>query len=329
MPANLSPEYRKLDARLRETRDPDEKLLLLKQMLTVIPKHKGTDKMQADLKRRISRQEHAAEQKGKKSGRDLFHVPREGAGQVALVGAPNAGKSSVLAKVTRATPQIAPHPYATHLPLPGMVQFEDVQVQLIDTPPLSREYTETPLYNVFRVSDLLLLIVDLTAPDPSGQLLDCLAQLEEHHIEPSADAPRGAAGNLVTVKKPAIILANKVDCAGREAAEDLEASFGEQFPLRVVSAETGEGLEELPRLLFDELHLIRVYTKRPGRKFERGMPFVVAGGSTVMDAARVIHKDFAEKMRFTRLWGSGKHQGLSVPRDHTLEDGDILEIHTG
>ncbi|MCK4304330.1 MAG: 50S ribosome-binding GTPase [Candidatus Eisenbacteria sp.] len=303
--------------------------MILREMLTAIPKHKGTDKMQGDLRRRISKLEQAVDQKQKRGGRDLFHVPREGAGQVLLAGAPNAGKSSLMAGLTHATPQVANYPYTTQLPLPGMVQYEDVQIQLVDAPPLSREYTEAALFNAFRLSDMILFVVDLTTPDPPGDLRESVEMLAEHFIKVAPKAPLHQSGSLSTVEKQPLVFANKVDKAGREGALGLGEVIGSGTRVFIGSAETGEGLGELPRALFEALRLIRVYTKKPGQKFERGVPFVLREGATVMDATPVIHKELADKMRFARLWGSGKHQGLSVPRDHLLADGDILEIHAG
>ncbi|MBD3235315.1 MAG: TGS domain-containing protein [Candidatus Eisenbacteria bacterium] len=327
MPANLTPEYLQLDAKLRETRDPQEKLEIMRQMLRVIPKHKGTDKMQGDLRRRISRMEDALAQKRKKGGRDPFHVPREGAGQVLLAGAPNAGKSSLLSHLTNATPQVANYPYTTHAPTPGMVPFEDVQIQLLDVPPLSREYTEAALFNAYRICDLVLFVVDLSSADPTGELLDLMAMLEEHLVRISPDPARERAGQVSEVEKRCVIVGNKMDQAPAEAGASLRKAFGDDYPVLIGSAETGEGLAELPRVLFEALRLVRVYTKKPGRKFEKSAPFVVPAGSTVMEVAEAIHKEFAENLKFARLWGSGKHQGLSVPRDHVVQDGDLLELH--
>ncbi len=329
MPANLSPDYMRLEERLRETRDPQERLVLLREMLATIPKHKGTEKMQADLKRRISKLEEAAEQKQKRGGRDLYHVAREGAGQVALVGPPNAGKSSLLARLTHATPVIAAYPFTTHLPLPGMVRFEDIQMQLIDTPALAREYTEAALFNTFRVCDLLLFVADLSDADPAGDLLECIALLEEHFIRINPNAPTQAAAGVATIEKRALVFGNKADAGDPDRAAGLQELFGAGTRILVGSAATGAGLEGIPRALFDALQLIRVYTKKPGKKFERSAPFVLPRGATVLDAAPVIHRELADRMRFARVWGSGKHQGVSVARDHVLADGDILEIHAG
>lgn len=327
MPANLTPEYLRLDAKLRETRDPQEKLEILRQMLRVIPKHKGTDKMQADLRRRVSRTEDALQQKRKKGGRDPFHVSREGAGQVLLAGAPNAGKSSLLEHLTNATPQVANYPYTTHQPMPGMVPYEDVQIQLIDVPALSREYTEPALFNAYRICDLILFVVDLTSADPSAELLECMAMLEEHLVKITPEPAAQCAGQVSQVEKRCIIVANKADIAPVGAGAAVQETFGDDFPVVIGSADTGAGLEKLPRVIFDALRLVRVYTKKPGRKFERGTPFVVPAGSSVLEVAKAIHKDFADNLKFARLWGSGKHEGLSVPRDHVVQDGDLLEIH--
>ena len=240
MPANLSPEYMRLEARLRETREPSERLAIMREMLTVIPKHKGTEKMQADLKRRISKLEEAAAQRRKRGGRDLFHVPREGAGQVILAGPPNAGKSTLLAALTHATPQVANYPFTTHLPQPGMVQYEDVQIQLIDAPPLSIEYTETALFNSYRVSDLICFVVDLSQPDPESQLRMCREMLEEHFIRVNPDAPRRTAGSESTIEKRSIVFANKTDIGSPIPPQMLEDVLGKGTPVFAGSAGSGD-----------------------------------------------------------------------------------------
>jgi hypothetical protein len=329
MPANLSPEYIKLDEKLREAREPQEKLALMREMLRAIPKHKGTEKMQADLKRRISKLEETAEKQGRRGGRDLFHVTREGIGQILLAGPPNSGKSSLLAWLTHAAPVIAPYPFSTRTPLPGMVSYEDVKIQLVDMPALAPEFTEAGLFNSYRICDRILLVADLGDADPAASLRACLRLMEEHLIRAVRDPVLDEAGNVSTVEKPATIVANKCDLADPKTRAEFETAFGGSFRVHVCSAETGEGIDSLPALLFAELRLVRIYTKKPGKKFVRDAPFVLPAGSSVFDVARAIHKDIAENLRFVRLWGSGKHEGLSVPRDHIVADGDILEFHAG
>ncbi len=327
MPANLTPEYIRLDEKLHQAREPEEKLTLLREMLRVIPKHKGTEKMQADLKRRISKMEEVTQQRRPRSARDLFHISREGIGQILLAGAPNGGKSSLLARLTHAAPQIASYPFTTHEPLPGMVSYEDTQIQLVDMPPLAREYTEAGFFNAYRISDRIAIVVDLAQADPVATARDGLALFADHHIEIVPHAAASGPGSTSVVEKQALILANKVDLVGPDAAAALGAELGGGFRVVGVSAHSGAGLGELPGLFFRELRVVRVYTKKPGKKFVRDAPFVLPAGATVFDVARAIHKDIAENLRFVRLWGSGLHEGLSVPREHVVADGDILEIH--
>jgi hypothetical protein len=329
MPANLSPEYIKLDEKLRVAREPQEKLALLREMLRAIPKHKGTEKMQADIKRRISKLEETVDKQGRRGGRDLFHVPREGVGQILLAGPPNSGKSSLVAWLTHASPMIAVYPFTTQQPLPGMIAFEDVQIQLVDMPALARDVTETGLFNSYRICDRILLVADLGDPDPVGSLQECLRLLEEHLIHVVAHSVTEEVGNLSTIEKPALIVANKLDLAAVGVRGAFDAAYGGSFRIHHCSAETGEGLEPLPAVLFAELRLVRIFTKKPGKKFVRDAPFVLPAGSSVFDVARAIHKDIADSLRFVRLWGSGKHEGLPVHRDHIVCDGDILEFHAG
>ncbi|MFH1142921.1 MAG: GTPase [Candidatus Eisenbacteria bacterium] len=326
MPANLTPEYLRLDAKLHEAKDPQEKLTILREMLAVIPKHKGTDRLQGDLKRRISKLEEVTQQKAKRGTRDIFHVSREGIAQVLLAGSPNSGKSSLLAGLTNATPLIGDYPFTTQQPYPGMLHFEDVQIQLIDMPPLSRDFSEAGFYNAYRICDMILIVVDLDAADPSRDLQEDLALFDEHLIKIVPHSVDRRPGSLSTVEKQGLILANKADLAGPAALERVAEGAGSGFRVLACAAD-GQGLDELPRLLFAELKLVRVYTKKPGKRFEKDAPFVMPAGSTVIDVARAIHKDIAENLKFVRLWGSGKHEGISAPRDHVIADGDILEIH--
>jgi hypothetical protein len=326
MPANVTPQYRAAEKAFREAHTVPEKIAALEEMYATIPKHKGTEKMQADIKRRLAKLRTAAKQAKGKAGVDPFHVERHGAGQLVMVGMPNAGKSALVKAVSGAPVKVAPYPFATHGPVPGMMPFEDVQIQLVDMPPLSREYSEAALFNTYRVGDIILLVVSLAEPDPAAVLRECIALFEErlirlvpHRVDP--------AGNASNVDKHGLVLANQADLAEASAIEKLAPAAGD-LPVIACSAETGAGLEELPGRLFRELGLVRIYTKKPGKKFVRDAPFVLPEGSTVLDVARAIHKDFAEGLRSVRLWGSGKHDGLTAPRDHVVADGDILEIHT-
>jgi len=331
MPANLTPEYLNAEQRYRQATSPQERLEALEEMLRTVPKHKGTEKLQADIKRKIARlRQEMRTRRGGARAQPLFHIPREGAGQVVLVGPPNAGKSSLLAALTNATPEVAPYPMTTRLPQPGMMAFENVQVQLVDTPPVCREFDEGWLYSLIRGADAAVLVLDASDDgilflQESLELLPknrvfLVGETEEVAEDPAL--PRGA-------RKRTVVVANKWDSPG--AADNLLVLLdlvGNQLPgpPLPVSATRGDGLDELRRRIFRALHKIRVYSKPPGRKPDLQAPFVLPRGATVRDAAEVIHKELAEKLKYARLWGRG-YSGQMVGRDHVLEDGDVLELH--
>ncbi|MFQ5664775.1 MAG: GTPase, partial [Terriglobia bacterium] len=287
MPANLTPEYLEAEERFKQARTPEEKIAALEAMLSAIPKHKGTEKMQGDLKRRLKK---LRGEKGKKGATrhaaPIHYVEREGAGQVALVGPPNSGKSSLLAALTRATPTIADYPFTTRTPLPGMMPFENIQVQLVDLPPLDPLFPEAWVPQTIRNADAVALVVDLSDAGVLDHLTQVLERLEQAKIRAGraeGELPRGF------VAKPTLLVGNKCDRPGaRDNLEVLAELWGERFRLLPVSAQTGENLEELMRALFELLGVVRVYTKSPGKKADRQAPYVLPRGATVRDvAARV------------------------------------------
>lgn len=324
MPANLTPDYRAADRKFKEATTPQQRLAALEEMLSTIPKHKGTEKMQADIKRRIARlREETQRRKGAARSRPFYHVEREGAGQIVLVGAPNTGKSSILAALTNATPEVADYPFSTRVPLSGMATFEDVQIQLVDLPPISPE-TEAWLYAIVRGADGALVIVDLGDPgilESTEQVLALLAAANIDFIQPGR--PRGPR------EVPAAYVGAKRDAPGASAALDVFKEFyGGRLPLLAVSAEGDVHLGELRRMMFDMLGVIRVYSKKPGKKADLNVPYILRRGTSVLEAAAVVHKDFAEHLKYARLWRrGGEMDGQMIGREHALQDGDILELH--
>ncbi len=328
MPTNLPPEYFEADKRYRAAQSTANKITCLEELLGTIPKHKGTDKLRADYRRRLSKLKAAADAK-KRPGRQesAYHIDREGAGQVVVVGVPNVGKSSLMTALTNATPEVSESPFSTWEPTPGMMRVEDIQIQLIDTPPVSREFVEPQLLDLIRRSDLVLLVVDVQT-DPLGQLHDTLAFLREHGIDArpgKATSPQESQMSAV----PVLVAANKND---DEESDEVLAIFlelmEEDWPLVALSAATGRHLDELRRAVFDSLEIIRVYSKPPGKKPDLDRPFVLPRGSTVEYLAGRVHKDFLENLRAARVWGSGSFDGQMVGRDHVLADGDVVELRT-
>jgi ribosome-interacting GTPase 1 len=326
MPTNLPPEYYKIEARFREAKGPAEKTACLEEMMAVIPKHKGTDKLRAEIRKKLSRLKDAGQAKKKVGKHDsAFQVDKEGAGRVLVVGLPNTGKSALVAALTNTAPQVSASPFTTWAPLPGMMQVENIQIQLIDTPPLNRNYIESELFNLIRTGDLLLLLLDLQA-DPIHQLEETAALLKENKILLSGldagDADRG------TVVMPYIAAVNKND--DEKSNEDFKALcelLEKKQPLISVSAKNGRNLEQLRQAVFKSLAIIRVYSKPPGKEPDRRNPFVLKKGSTVEDFAVKVHKEFMQKFKTARVWGSAVFQGQMAKRDHVLQDQDVVELH--
>ncbi|HUG99478.1 MAG TPA: TGS domain-containing protein [Gammaproteobacteria bacterium] len=342
MPTNVTPEYKKAEEAYRKAREPKERLECLRQMLSTIPKHKGTEHLQADIKSRIKdlTEELAGPKKGGRRGGPALAIRPEGAAQIALLGPPNSGKSALHLRLTGSRAQPGPGPFITQYPEPGMLPCEDIAFQLLDLPSMAAEHSPPWIASTLQSSDAALLVVDLSDPACVEQiqfLLDSLAAKKISLVpqwpglEPGVPvgAPEaGAGGDPFHIELPTLLLANKSDLApDPEEVVVLEELLGVRFPALRVSAQTGQGLGELAPWLFRALCIVRVYTKAPGKEPERGKPFTVRRGETVLDVARLVHKDIASTFQFGRLWGSSAFDGQQVGADHPVADGDVVELH--
>lgn len=338
MPANLSPEYKAAAAALRQARDPEQRLECLREMLRVIPKHKGTDHLQADLKRRIREldEELAGPRKGGTRSGPALVVRPEGAAQLALLGPPNSGKSALHHRLTGSAARVAPYPFTTQFPEPGMMPVEDVALQLVDLPPIAARHVVTWIGSTLQSADAALLVVDISDPAAVQQLAELAEVLAERRVrlvrhwpgDPGTSGGEDAADDPFGVELPALLLANKADLDpdSRDDLVALEELLGVDYPAMAVSAETGAGLDRLGPWLFERLGIVRVYTKAPGKPADHGRPFTLRRGQTVADVARLVHRELADTIRFARLWSAG-HDGQHVGRDHAVEDGDVIELH--
>jgi ribosome-interacting GTPase 1 len=326
MPTNLPPEYYHAEDRFREATTPEEKIERLRELISTIPKHKGTERLRGMLKKRLARLKDSAQsRKGASRQASIFSIPKEGAGQVAVVGPANSGKSSLVAALTNATPEVADYPYTTWTPTPGMMEYEDVQVQLIDTPPLDADHVEPELVNLIRRADLLMLVIDLQGAAIQG-LEDTLEVLRARRIAPSHLKDQVGAGERVTFV-PLLVVVNK--CDDEELCQDFEVLrelLGAEYSFVSVSALTGRNALALRRSVFEALDVIRVYSKPPNQPPDLSRPFVLPRESTVEDMAAKVHQDFYHELKSARVWGSGAFDGQMVGRDHVLEDGDIVEL---
>lgn len=330
MPANLPPQYFETEKKLKTAKTPQERIAILEELLAIVPKHKGTEKLQAQLKSKIAKLRSQAQKKPVVAKRGpVFMVEKAGAGQLVLLGAPNVGKSSLLRALTNAHPEVADYPFTTRLPQPGMMPYENIQIQLVDLPPITEDYFEFWQAELIKNADGVLVILDPTNPDPLGDYLVLLSKLEERKIELVKEDQTIPQEKFLFQKK-ALVIINKIDLSpSQEHLASLKEALSPDFNPFLLSALNGEGLEELKERLFKFLEIVRVYSKIPGKKPDFEEPFIFKKGSTVMDMARSIHKDFAEKLRYARLWkkDSLHLQGVRINREYILEDEDIIELH--
>jgi ribosome-interacting GTPase 1 len=329
MAVNLTPQYLDAEKEYKKAQTPEEKLECLKRMWTLVPKHKASEKLQAELKTKMSdlksEIEHA--KKHPKKAGVSYKFPKQGAGQYVIVGAANVGKSRLLTRLTRAAPAVAPYPFTTHEPTAGMMDWQDVKVQLIDTPPITADIMEGWVSSIVRAADAAILMVDLgddDCPFAAETVLERLGQVKTVLVgQPPVAEPDASIKHVQT-----LLVANKIDLPGAADRLDIvKEMLGARFPIQVISAEHGQGLEDLRLVLYQALKVIRVYTKQPGKPPDLTSPFTCKAGSTLVEMAALVHRDFAEKLKSARIWGTGVFDGQSVGREHVMHDKDIVELH--
>ena len=315
MPANLPPQYHDAEKRFRQARSVSERLDALEEMMATMPKHKGTDKLRADLRTRMAKLNQETEHRVGPGGRaDPFLLRREGAGQVVLAGLPNSGKSQLVAALTSASPRVAEYPFTTREPLPGMMEFENITVQMVDAPALTFKEARPGVSLLLRRADVVLMVVDLSL-EPVSQMAQLLDDLDARRLE--------------VLTGEALAVGTKADLPGApDSYTYLEAEYGSRFPITAVSAVSGEGMEELRRRIFHSLDILRVYTKTPGQPADMTRPVILRRGGTIEEVAASIHKDFQRRLKYAQVWGSGKFDAQQVPRDYQPQDGDVVEFHT-
>jgi ribosome-interacting GTPase 1 len=329
MPANLTQQYLKAEEAYRRASTPEEELECLQVMLRELPKHKGTENLNAELKQKISKVKKDL-QGGKAGGKRGagFRIPHQGAGRGILIGPPNAGKSQLLASLTRATPEIAPYPFSTREPIPGMMPWEDVMVQLIDTPPITRDVLDPVTQGLIRGADLVLLLADLANDDGADEVQGVMEHLQQTRTRLSRESylDEDDVGLIYT---RTFLVCNKIDAPEATARLELLHEFVDfGFPEHVISAQAGTGLEPLRDAIYRAMNVVRVYTKLPTAKEpDYTRPYTVRAGGTLLDVAELIHKDFAANFKSARVWGTHVHDGTSVKGDYVLHDRDVIELH--
>ena len=330
MAVNLPPQYHDAEARYKKARTSEEKLAALKEMWVILPKHKASEKVQANLKTKISELTDQIEHEKtapKKAVPGTFSIPRQGAGQVVFLGPPNAGKSRLLTRLTKASPAVAPYPFTTREPVPGMMDFEDVRVQLVDLPPVTPDHYEPFITDLTRAADAALLFLDLSDDDGPAATWAVTERLKQARRElvPPGSPP---TDDPTTYRLKTLLVANRADDEAADIRLEIARdAFGQSFSVHVISAEQGTGLDELRKAIYDLLGVMRVYTKQPGKPPDMASPFTCPIGSTVQEFAGHVHKDFEENLKSARVWGSGAFDGQTVGRDHVLREKDVVELH--
>jgi hypothetical protein len=328
MPTNLPPEYFQAEERYKAAETHGERVILLEELIGTIPKHKGTDKLRADLRRRLSKLKEAAQSsKGGARQASPYQIEREGAGQVAVIGPPNSGKSSLIATLTNANPLVAEYPFSTQRPTPGMMPIDNIQAQLIDTPPLHPDFDEPQLYHLIRNADMILLVIDMQEATIQ-QYEDSLALLEEHRIIPLQMKDRYTNDPRRLTFKPLRVLVNKTD---NEALDEDFAALCELLgedtcPLIPISILNARYIDRMKSAVYDALGIVRIYSKPPGHEPDFSAPFVMKRGGTVEQFAAKVHKDLAQNLKSARVWGAGVFDGQQVGRDYVLNEGDVVEL---
>ncbi len=290
MPINAGPEYFLAEKKYLQARTREEKIEALKEMIRTIPKHKGTEKQLALLRKRLAKLKSQKSIRAKSKPR--FSIRKLGAAQVCIIGLTNSGKSSLLKALTGKDVEIADYPYTTKEPTVGMMPFGDVQIQLIEIPSTFGSESMSLLYTC----DEIVVLLDGEDPDKQKQELTTI--LKQRNLS----------------NKKILFVFNKSDLGSK--SKYLEVSAKERI-----------GLEELKEKIWDNLNLIRVYTKSSGKP-KKMPPITLTKGSTVKDVAKIVHKDFLKDFKFARIFNDSKFSGSSVGLDYKLKDLDIIEIHT-
>ena len=302
MPVNAGQEYFNAERKYLAARTKEEKIVALQEMIKTLPKHKGSEHQLSELKHRLAKLKKEAEV-ARKSGKSKpkFSIRKEGAATICLIGVTNCGKSSLLNALTNAHAEVADYPYTTKLPEVGMMQYKDVQLQIIEIP----SNFDKEMLSLLEMADECVAMIDATQ--------DIDAQREEM-LKILNDA-------FDVVEKPYFFIATKCDSHDAKLMK-IRGHYG----YLEVSAGFGQNLEELKELMWKNLDLIRVYTKEPGKP--KVVPAIaLRKGASVKEVARQIHKDFLKNFNFARIFNSTKFSGKTVGLDYRVDDEDVVEIH--
>jgi small GTP-binding protein len=337
MPANLPPTYFEEEKRLRDAKNPDDKIAIVERMLAIVPHHKGTDHLIAQLRAKISklREERERRPQAQRKLDLLYNIKKEGAGQVLFIGLPNSGKSALVSALSGEHLEVGDYPYTTRVLQTRMMRYEDIWIQLVDTPALGDESQSMWFGNMLRKADVITVVL-------------CLSDALEVEYELVMEEIKKQLPYIEEEQRSLLRVVNKADLTVHaQSMEKFEKKQVRGTGIIPVSAIQDINLHLLKRTIFESLEIIRVYSKLPGKKPDLDAPFVLKKGSTTLDLAMKVHKDFLAKLRYAKLWRGidsstrgristdtrlagvpvSEHNGMMVSKDFVLEDRDVIELH--
>ena len=302
MTVNAHPEYIYAEKDYDSADNDEDRLIALEKMISVLPGHKGAEKMRAKIKLRYKKlKEKLAKEKKSKKGGSRAGIKKEDM-QAVIVGKTKSGKSSLLSLLTNAKPDIADYDFTTRVSIVGMMHYEGMGIQLIEVPAIESEYYDKGIVNS---ADTILILVEN------------LEQLKE--IEKKVERAPGKR----------IIVFNKIDLLSENEKRKIYATLqSKKYNFILISVETKENTKELKEKIFQSFGKIRVYTKEPGKE-KSSRPIILNPKSTVKEVAEKILKGFSSKVKTTRIWGpSSKYSGQVVGLQHEVKDLDVVEFKT-
>lgn len=323
MPANLTPQFYKAQQRLQEAKTTEEKIAIIEEMISLAPKHKGTEHLLGQLRTKLAK----LKEEGKKGGAKARQVviQKLGAGTVIFAGPPNSGKSTLFKALTGRDVPISDMPFSTKDYYPGVLRFENVTIQLVDSPPIMMEFADAALNSVIRQCDALALVLDASSPTLLEDYDMCVKFFEEKRIKIFAPKTEIASPNFLIRTMVGLTKFVETECS-----ENVEAfkSLLERGA-HVITTNADFPFDDIPGQIFKLLNIMRIYCKPQGSKVDYDKPEIVPIGSTVEDFARELQKDFAKRLRQAKLFNDEFKSGMFVPRTQTLKDGDTVELILG
>jgi len=295
MPANVTIDFEKAKLEYQQANSLEAKLAALLRMQSLAPAHKGGENLRRDISKKIATLKKELEKKkrqgGKKGAGSSIAVKKEGIGQVAIVGVPNSGKSTLLNLLTGIGTKVALYPFTTKRPAVGMMDYFGGKVQLVELP---------------------AIVAGSSSGKADGPQVISLARNANAVIVVGPD--RGQR-NIVERE----LLLSGLSLNKREKGRDFKKAL-------FINAFEEHDIGELKERVFGLLDRIIVYTKKPGQEPDYEMPLGLALNATVKDVAGHLHKDIEKRFRFARVWGSTRFPGQRVSKDYELKNRDVVEI---